>query len=103
MLSFFNNFLPGNHIPDDIQKSIIIPILKPNKKGLSHKDFRPITFSLCIIKQLETMTANRLTWILENKKEFNDPQIGFRKGRGWGFNEAVSLLIGNLLLNLLHY
>lgn len=76
----FNILLSSGHVPHQWKQSIVIPLLKPNKKANDPSAYRPISLTSCLCKALERVIANRLHWFLESKAKFNRQQAGFRRG-----------------------
>ncbi|KAI9552663.1 hypothetical protein GHT06_020534 [Daphnia sinensis] len=58
----FNILLSSGHVPAQWKKSIVIPLLKPNKKADDPSAYRPISLMPCLCKALERVIANRLHW-----------------------------------------
>lgn len=81
ILEFFNVILKSGKFPKKWRKSILIPILKPNKDANVPQNYRPISLTSCLCKILERILNKRLVWYLETNKILNINQSGFRKSR----------------------
>ena len=61
--------------------SIIIFFLKPGKKAIDPKNYRPIVLSSCFCKILEKMVNSPIVHLLETNHNLTAFQSGFRKSR----------------------
>ena len=79
LLSIFlnNRMIYHGHLPDDIMKTVIIPLIK-NKFGDTSNvnNYRPIAFVTVASKILEIILLEMLTPYLNT----TDNQFGFKKG-----------------------
>lgn len=78
-LLHFYNIIWKTSVPSEWRKSIIIPILKPNKPTNHPFSYRPISLTNACCKLMERMVINRLNYFLETHKNFSDFQAGFRE------------------------
>ncbi|KAF2348964.1 Ribonuclease H domain [Trinorchestia longiramus] len=71
--------LSSGVIPRSWQLALIIPIPKPFKPLTAVESFRPISLLSCLLKLMERMIAQRLTFYLEQNGAFRNSQGGFRQ------------------------
>ncbi|CAK9799805.1 Probable RNA-directed DNA polymerase from transposon BS [Anthophora quadrimaculata] len=76
LLNIFNAMYIANDFPVSWKDSFVIFISKSDGMGL-----RPISFTSCFCKLLETMVKNRLQWWVETNGFLPSNQHGFRKGK----------------------
>lgn len=81
LLEVFNFIWSKHKYPSEWSKSVVIPILKPNKDPKNCNSYRPITLINCCCKIFERMINFRLTWYLEKKKILSQFQNGSRQNR----------------------
>ena len=79
LLGIFNNSLQYGIIPESWKKSIVIPILKPDKDPTNLDSYRPICLLPCIPKLMEKILSRRLTYFFEKNQAYSKNQGGFRK------------------------
>jgi hypothetical protein len=63
-----------------VEKSIVLPLLKPGKSPEDPSSYRPISLISCLGKTMERIIAKRLHWFLDSKNKINQEQAGFRRG-----------------------
>jgi hypothetical protein len=68
-------------LPDQWQKSEIIPILIKGKSPTAAESYRPVSLTSVCCKLTERMVAERLRNHLENEGRIKEEQAGFRKHR----------------------
>ena len=73
------NLIWHTSVPSVWKKSIIIPILKPNKSAENIQNYRPISLTSTLAKLMEKMICTRLNWFLENQNILTPAQAGFRQ------------------------
>jgi hypothetical protein len=77
----FQRMWSEGKVPDDLQKSIIIPLYKKGEK--THTvNYRPIALLNCIFKVYEKILENRLRAFNEENDSINSCQKGSMKGSG---------------------
>ena len=81
LLCIYNKCWSGHDLPPQWLKATIRPLLKPGKDPKETKSYRPISLTSCMGKIMEKIIADRLTYILEDRKLINDNQAGFRQNR----------------------
>jgi len=81
LLQFYNKIWAEGSFPHEWNKSIIIPIIKPNKDPKLAESYRPIALTSCVCKILEKMVNRRLIWELETRGLIIPEQCGFRTRR----------------------
>lgn len=64
-----------------MKKTIIVPILKPNKPANLVSSYRPIALTSILAKIQERMILARLNWYLENQNLLTEEQAGSRQNR----------------------
>ena len=79
LLNLFNTSWFSGAIPETWTKSILVPILKPNKDKTDAKSYRPISLLSCMAKLMERLVNNRLEWVMNAFEMLNNNQCGFRK------------------------
>lgn len=82
LLHIFNLSWTAGRVPACWKDGSITPILKPGKSAHDPGGYRPIALTSVLLKLMERLVANRLTWCLEYGNLISDHQYGFRKGRG---------------------
>lgn len=93
----FNSCLDKGIFPNDLKKSLVIPIHKGGDRDCIN-NYRPISILPSISKLLERLINNRLTNYLENNHILSDKQFGFRTGKST--NDAVHELTAFISRNL---
>lgn len=78
-LDIINLSFDSSIVPSDWKKTIILPILKPNKTAQDPSSYRPISLLPCFAKLAEKLICNRLNYIIERNDSFSYTQGGFRK------------------------
>ena len=81
LLSVMNNIWQVEEIPDSWRDNVVVPILKPGKKPLDSKAFRPIAKTNSLKKIMEHLIKNRLESYVESNHLLPEHQWGFRSGR----------------------
>ena len=81
LLFIFNKIYRDEVLPDAWRKSIMIPILKPNKPATEAKSYRPISLTSSTCKLFEKIINFRMVSLLEQQNFFSNWQYGFRKCR----------------------
>ena len=81
MLNLINQIWETGEIPAACKHSILIPILKQNKDPTKTTSYRPIAFTSCFMKIMESMVKKRLQFFLGKHDILSPIQNGFRKGR----------------------
>ena len=81
VLKLANLVWQTGEVPSSFTRSIIIPILKPNKPAKELKSYRPIALTSCLSKLIEKLVVTRLSYRLEHDRLLSNLQSGFRKGR----------------------
>ena len=81
LLHIFNHIYQLNVFPTLWRKSILIPILKPNKTPIQCISYRPISLTSCVCKLMEKILNARLVHFLESQNLLSPFQFGFRKAR----------------------
>ena len=71
----------GEGIPRKWRDALIKPLLKEGKDAKETTSYRPISLTSCMGKVLEKVIANRLIYVLEDRKLLNENQAGFRPAR----------------------
>jgi ribonuclease HI len=82
LLIIFNDILKTGVIPENWQKTKVIPILKPGKDPNNADSYRPISLLSCVRKLFEKMILTRMDYWAERFEMLSATQYGFRKGRG---------------------
>ena len=67
-------------VPSPLKEGIVTPIYKGGNKGLT-KNYRPMTQTSHIGKNIERVVRERVTTYLDKIGAFNDGQHGFKKNR----------------------
>ena len=62
-------------IPSSFTRSIVIPILKPNKPAKELKSYRPIALTSCLSKLIEKLVVTRLSYRLEHDRLEAKPHL----------------------------
>ena len=60
LIKIFNKFYSETYFPPLWGKSLIIPVLKPDKNPNSSKSYRPIALTSCLCKLMERLISERL-------------------------------------------
>ena len=81
LLPIFNSSFSLAYCPRIWRVATIIPLLKAGKSPSDIVSFRPISLTLCVVKLLERILADRLCYIAETNNMFSRFQAGFCKGR----------------------
>jgi hypothetical protein len=69
----------GKNIPKEVEKAMIIPIIKPGKEGSDEvSKFRPISLLDLGGKVLEIILINRINHHVYSQGHMNKTQFGFR-------------------------
>ncbi len=72
----FTSFMTHGHLPDDIMKTIIVPLIKNKMGDLSDKNnYRPIALVTAVSKVLEIVILNRIECYIDTGCN----QFGFKK------------------------
>lgn len=84
LLDIFNNILSSGTFPSSWNNFLIffIPKSAPGK-------FRPIALASCMLKLMEKLIFNRLSWFLEHHLHLSPSQFGFRKSKSCADNLAI--------------
>lgn len=86
LLNIFNRVWNNQVFPEQWRLSTVIPILKPNKKKIDPKSYRPISLTSTLCKLLEKILNKRLQWYLETNHVLHKNQSGFRIHRSTNDN-----------------
>lgn len=86
ILKLFNYAFNNSYMFQDWREVITIFIDKPGKQKV-----RPITMSSCLLKLMERIINDKLTWWIENKDILDEGQNGFRKGSSCQGNWPLEL------------
>ena len=78
-MSAINTSWNLGYIHNDFKKSILLPILKPEKDSSEVSAYRPIALLSCLGKLMEKLVYNRLYSYIENKNHLPENQCGFRR------------------------
>ena len=78
LLHLINTSLKKKETPDIWKKAIIIPILKKGKPASATGSYRSLSLTSCVVKTMEKMVKNRLSYILKTRNLLNPAQAGFR-------------------------
>jgi len=70
-----------DNLPDEWKKTIIVPILKPDKPANLISSYRPTALTSILAKIQERMILVRLNWYLENQNLLTEEHAGFRQNR----------------------
>ena len=81
LLHIFNKLFSDSYFPPTWSKSIIVPILKPEKNPNSPKSYRPIALTSCVCKLLERLINERFMEYLIMHKVLTPIQSGGQKNR----------------------
>lgn len=84
LLELYNDFFGQCRIPEDWSKYLLLFI----PKGSSNK-VRPISMASCLLKLMERMICERLTWWVERNNKLSNTQYGFRKGKSCMNNLSI--------------
>ncbi|XP_034938092.1 uncharacterized protein [Chelonus insularis] len=84
LLRLFNEIFSTGSFPDEWRRYRIFFISKGDGKGV-----RPISLASCVLKVLERMINNRLSWWLEYNDLLPSSQFGFRRGKSCIDNLAI--------------
>ena len=79
LLELFNRVWASGVLSFSWKKSIVVPILKPQKPAHEGNSYRQIAFTSVLCKLMERLVTDRLTWHMEVNHLFNRFQSGFRK------------------------
>lgn len=78
ILNIYNQLWIKGEYPIEFKKSLVNPILKPDKDPANKKSYRFISRISCIGKMLESIINNRLIWWLEKNNKLSQDITGFR-------------------------
>lgn len=78
---FNASFLRG-HFPDDLKKSFVVPVLKPQKRVGELQSYRCITLENHISKVFQKMMLDRLIWYTDVTNSLRDNSTAYRPHRG---------------------
>ena len=81
LLHIYQRVWRGERIPRKWLTAVIKPLLKDGKDPKETASYRPISLTSCPGKILEKIIANRLIYLLENRKLLTNNQAGFRPNR----------------------
>ena len=81
LIIFNTGSLNTGSCPQEWQNATIIPLLKVGKPSSKVESFRPVSLTSCVVKTLERMIANRLSYLVETRGWLTDSPAGFRRGR----------------------
>jgi hypothetical protein len=79
LLSIYNQSFRTGTISENLKKSYVIPILKPNKDSTSVGSYRPISLTSTVSKIMEKILHTRISNYMNINQLFNINQSGFRK------------------------
>ena len=63
-----------------VEKSLVVPILIPNKDNSQPESYRPITLLLCTGKVMEKIVQRRLKWFVKSNHILSKSQCRLRRG-----------------------
>ncbi|XP_044748699.1 uncharacterized protein LOC123309578 [Coccinella septempunctata] len=81
LLELFNNIWTNQKFPKLWQKSIILPIHKPDQPPDRANSYRPIALTCTMCKLIEKIITLRLQWFLQKYNIISPNQSGFRPHR----------------------
>lgn len=74
---FFNMCISHSYLPDDLMKTIVVPIVKNKTGDISDKgNYRPISLATIVAKVLDSVLES----CLDEYIDIHDAQFGFRPG-----------------------
>lgn len=82
----YTQILKTGIVPISWKSIVVHPIKKPNTRGLSVTDYRPISLLSTLRKIFEKIIQERLSFYLERNSLWPKSQYGFRKGFSSAFN-----------------
>lgn len=80
LLTVFNCIWASGDIPEEWRTAWVVPIHKPGKPHNITSSYRPISLTSCVMKTMEKMIHNRITWWLETSHLLPHGMTGFRRG-----------------------
>ena len=81
LLRIYNMIWANSELPRNWRAAVIRPLLKDGKDPELTSPYRPISLTACLGKILENIIADRLAFILEDRRLITNNQAGFRQGR----------------------
>ena len=81
LLKLYNLTWDRGILPFSWKRSVVTPILKPNKPAHEHSSYRPIALTSVLCKVMERLVCDRLSWHMDTNGLFNRHQSGFRRMR----------------------
>ena len=76
LLGLFNRMWSDGYVPPFWKSAIVTPIPKPGKETSLPLNYRPIAFTVCMMKVFEIVN-NALVWFLEKGGHLSSVQCGF--------------------------
>ncbi|KAM7301456.1 hypothetical protein ISCGN_016975 [Ixodes scapularis] len=81
LLAYLNEVWTTACLPEDWNKAIVVPLLKPGKPSDQPNSYRPIALTSCVGKLLERIILCRLVHHLETVGALPECYAGFGRGR----------------------
>lgn len=90
----FSTFLFTGYVPSSWRRSVLIPLLKPNKDPTSPSSYRPVAITSLLCRLLEVLVVQRMEHLLRTAP-LHLKQFGFRPGISADF--LMSHMISSLV------